>query len=557
VWDEEKAKLAKNHLVDYIKTSLDSNNPVEIMQRSGARGNAGQINAMAGIIGVGKDVTGRETRAITGSHLEGLSPDQFWDLAYDSRKGILDKSISTQDPGALTREIWMTNKQTVISERDCGDTQGIWLDMTNSSDKQTIKGRVLLHDVPLSKGGVVRVTRRPLTVHEEELIMSHAKGKVNVRSPLSCKSTSGVCQMCYGRKPGGVTNDFIPIGDPVGSIAAQALGEPSTQAILKAFHVGAANAAASNAFERIQEALRIPQHLKNTSKEAVIAEEDGVVTDVEHHPITGTVVKIGSKKYKLHHKVLSDFVKAGAHINKGDLLTKEFTDSGDRLVIRNPHDVLKFQGVDAAQDYIMRAIEDGYHAADIKDTDRRHYEVITRNMMDHAVIKNPGTSPYTSGQVVPLSTVEKYNQLAGRVHSVAMDYSNRMNVIGAVAAQDYNDPITMKPIVHKGEVITEPIWEQLKNRQHIKVQKKPLEYERKLIGVNTKSLKGNNWLDSAGFGDATRLIGEAAVLGMKDKLDTPLSRQMTGLKGNFSDGYEPHKEKEKEHGIMAFVHGFL
>lgn len=554
-WDEEKTKLAKNHLVDYIKSSLDPNNPVEIMQRSGARGNAGQINAMAGIIGVGKDVTGRETRAINGSHLEGLRPDEFWDLAYDSRKGILDKSISTQDPGALTREIWMTNKQTVISERDCGDTQGILLDMANNSDKQTIKGRVLLHDVPLSKGGIVRVTRRPLTVHEEELITTQAKGKVNVRSPLSCKSTSGVCQICYGRKPGGVTNDFVPIGEPIGSIAAQALGEPSTQAILKAFHVGAANAAASSAFERIQEALRIPQHLKNTAKEAVIVEEDGVITDIEHHPITGTVVKIGNKKYKLHQKVLSDFVKVGARINKGDLLTKEFTDNGDRLVIRNPHDVLRFQGVDAAKDYIVRAIEDGYHAGGIGDTDRRHYEVVTRNMMDHAVIKNPGTSPYTSGQLVPLSTVEKYNQLAGRVHSVSMNFSNRINVIGAVAAQDYNDPITMKPIVRKGEVITDSIWEKLKNRQHIKVQKKPLEYERKLIGVNTKNLSGNNWLDSAAYGDATRLIGEAAVLGMKDKLNTPLSRQMTGLKGNFSDGFNP--EKEKEHSPIAFINGFL
>jgi DNA-directed RNA polymerase beta subunit/DNA-directed RNA polymerase beta' subunit len=556
-WEQEKSELAKSHLVQFIKSSIDSDNPVEIMQRSGARANAGQINALAGIIGVGKDVTGQKTRAINSSHLNGLTPDQFWDLAYDSRKGILDKSIESEKPGALTRELWMTNKQTVISERDCGDTQGVWLSMANSSDKKAIHGRVLLHDVPLSQGGMVRVTRRPLTIHEEELITSHAKGKVNVRSPLTCKSTSGVCQMCYGNKPGGVTNDYVPIGTAIGSIAAQALGEPSTQAIMKAFHVGAANSAVSGAFDRIQEALRVPLHLKNSSIEAVIAEEDGTVTDIEHHPITGTVVKIGSKKYKLHHKVLSDFIKVGAHINKGDLITKEFNDNNDRLVIRNPHDVLKFQGTDAARDYIAQAIEDGYRAGGIENTDRRHYEVVTRNMLNRAVIKDPGTSPYTSGQVVPLNVVEKYNQLAGRVHTVAMDYSNRLNVIGAVAAQDYNNPITLKPIVKKGEVITDSVWEQLKNRNHIKVQKKPLQFEQTLSGVSAKDLVNHNWLDSAAYGDARRLIGEAAVLGMKDKLNTPLSRQMTGLKGNFSDGYEPEKEKEKDHGIMAFIHGFL
>lgn len=553
-FEQEKADIVKGKLKKFIETSLDQNNPIEIMRSSGARGNAGQINAMAGIIGYGKDVESNKTRPVNASHLDGLTPDQFWDLTYDSRKGILDKSIETSKPGELSRQLWMTNKQTVISEKDCGDTTGIMLDMKLDSDKKSLHGRVLLADVALEKGGVVRATGKPLTLQEEEMITARAKTKVKVRSPLSCKSTNGICQKCYGIKPGGVTNDFVEIGTPVGSIAAQAMGEPSTQAIMKAFHVGGANSSVSGAFDRIQETLRLPQHLSNSGIEAVIVEADGVITSVTRDPITGMVVKVGGKAYKLHHKAPADFVKEGVAVKKGDLLTKEFDESGKRLVVRNPHDVLKFQGADVAKQYIAHSIEEAYSAGDITNTDSRHYEVVTSNLMDKAVITDPGTSPYMVGQEVPLTTIQKYNQQAGRAVTVPMNYSNRLNVIGAVAAQDYSSVKNpMKVIVRKGEVITETMWEELKERPHIKVQKKPLQYEQKLKGVAQKDLSSQNWLDTAAYGDASRIIGRAAVMGMKDKLDNPLTRQMTGLKGNFAEGFQEFNTNRND----SFVNGFL
>ncbi|MGE7305834.1 hypothetical protein ACQKJG_18595 [Priestia megaterium] len=548
--EQEKSEIVRDELKKIIESGvIDKSNSVEIMRSSGARGNAGQINAMAGVISVGKDVTSRKTRAVNSSHIDGLSPDQFWDLSYDSRKGILDKSIETSKPGELTRELWMTNKQTVVSERDCGDTKGIMLDMSLDRDKRSLHGRVLLKDVPLQKGGVIRATGKPLSVHDEEKITTRAIGKVNVRSPLTCKSTSGVCQKCYGIKPGGVTSDFVEIGTPVGSVAAQALGEPSTQAIMKAFHVGGAGSSVSGAFDRIQETLRLPEELSNKSTSAVIVKEDGEVRSIKRDPVLGTTVIVGKTKYPLHHKELSDIVKEGVMLKQGDLLTKEFDGNNQRLVIRNPHDVIKYQGVEAAKNYLSQSIEEAYSAGDIDDTDHRHYEVVTNNLMNQAKITDPGTSPFSIGQTVSMDTVNQYNKLAGRVETVAMDYANRMNVIGAVAAQDISDRNNMmKVIVKKGDVITEDAWEKIKDqRKHIKVQKKPLQFERKLVGVSKPNLSENNWLDAASYKDATRIIGAGATLGMKDSLNTPLTQQVTGKKGNFADNYNPN----------AFVNGFL
>ncbi|PGQ88193.1 hypothetical protein [Priestia megaterium] len=552
--EQEKSQIVQSQMKKLIESSLDPNNPVEIMRSSGARGNAGQINAMSGILGVGKSVTGEMTRPINASHLDGLTPDQFWDLSYDSRKGILDKSIESEKPGALTRELWMTNKGTVISEKDCGDTIGVNLDMNVDADKRAIHGRVLLKDVPLDKGGSIKATGRPLTVQQEEMIRTRAKGKVNVRSPLTCKSSSGICQKCYGIKPGGTTNDFVEIGSPIGSIAAQALGEPSQQAIMKAFHVGGAQSSASGAFDRIQEILRLPKNLTNSEVEAVIAQQDGVITSITKDPLTGTIVTVDKKKYKLNKKPLADYVKEGVSIKRGDLLTKEFDANGDRVTIRNPHDVLMYQGPDVAKQYLTDSLEEAYRKGDITNTDRRHYEVATSNLMGKAVVTDPGTSPFASGQVVPVKVLNKYNQQAGRVVSVPMDYANRMNVIGAIAAQDYSDIRNpMKIIVKKGSVITETTWEQLKNRPHIKVQKKPLQFNQTLSGVSTVDLASHNWLETSSYRDATRTIGEATILGMKDKLDNPLTRQMTGQKGNFAEGFTPWNEKQKDN----FVNGFL
>lgn len=328
---------------------------------------------------------------------------------------------------------------------------------------------------------------------------------------------------------------------------------------MKAFHVGAANSGASGAFDRIQEILRAPVELSNPETEAVIVKEDGVITNIDKDLMGNQIITVGKTKYKTHKKVLSDFVKVGVSIKKGELLTKEFDDKGNRITIRNPRDVLAYQGPDIAKQYITQTIEEAYRAGDIKGTDRRHYEVATKNMLNRGVIQNPGTSPFHTGQVVPVNVIQRYNKQAGRVVTLPFNFSNRMNIIGAVAAQDYSDQRNpMKVLVHKGDVITEKHWDalQAQNLAQIKVKRQPTEFTQVLRGVNNKSdLSEQNWLDTAAYGDATRNLGEAALLGMTDKLNTPLTRQMTGLKGNFGEGFEEFQNQNTRKN--NFLTGFL
>jgi DNA-directed RNA polymerase subunit beta' len=254
-----KVEYVKNKLSSMLDDKnpdlLDPDSDMRIMQVSGARAKASQIVAMGGVFGVGKSVTEEKTRAIMNSHVEGLTPFQFWDSAYDSRKGIFDKSIATRDPGALTRKMWMANKQTIIVEKDCGDTKGIYLNMKSDYDKRALHGRVLLSPVVLKKPSniTISVTKEPLTKSQTDLIKTNGviDDRVHVRSPLSCKSTQGICQLCYGARAGDSLDEVVPIGEAIGSIAAQSVGEPSQQAIMRTFHVGAGNASA-NSFQEIQ-----------------------------------------------------------------------------------------------------------------------------------------------------------------------------------------------------------------------------------------------------------------------------------------------------------------
>lgn len=538
-----KTNYVQDQLKGMAKTVFDKDNPVQIMQASGARGNAGQITSMAGIVGVGKDVTNSATRPVNSSLLEGLAPNEFWDMSFDSRKGIFDRSVATQRPGALTRQIWMSNKQTLITEEDCGDTNGITLSLKgDQKHKRMLRGRVLLKDVPLKGGGVVAATKMPITNKEYDLILTKAQDveRIQVRSPLTCKSNTGVCQLCYGAKAGAMQNELVPIGDPIGSIAAQALGEPSQQAIMKTFHTGAGGSNVSGAFDRIEQVLTMPKQFAN---ETVLATADGVVTNIIKDPIQGTTVVVGKKKYKLGKRLKADGIEIGVSVQIGDSLTDEGT------TYKNPRTVFELQGPDAARDYLMDSVNDAFKMGDIDDTDKRHLEVTVSNMLDRATIDNGGTSLMAPGQVVPLKTVREQNTAAGKTVTVKMDFLNKMNVVGAEAATDITDMKSPKVIiVRKGEIITDAAWEKIKpQRSFIKVKAKPVTYTQAMQGVSRDNQMINqNWLDNASYQSATQMISRGAGMFMEDQLDNPLTRQMTGLKGNFAEGFGKWKANMKE-----------
>ena len=213
---------------------------------------------------------------------------------------------------------------------------------------------------------------------------------------------------------------------------------------------------------------------------------------------------------------------------------------------------MAFQGPDVAKQYLLDNINEAYESGDIKNTDTRHYELVTGNLMNNARITDPGNSPYAVGQLVPLKTLQTYNHFAGKTKEVSMSYANRMNVIGSIAAQDYNGQ-NLTVVVKKGEPITEEVWEKLKYRKFIKVQDKPLGFSQELQGVDTTNNPNQNWLDAGSFRDVNKALRESTLLHTTDKLNTPLTQQMTGIKGNFADNFKAPKTPT----VSEFIKGFM
>jgi DNA-directed RNA polymerase subunit beta len=568
--EQFKSSFIKKQVTDAIKDGriLKKDSPINIMMASGARGTAGQNNAMAGNIGVGMAVTNVPTRPVNTSHLEGLSPDQFWDLSADSRKGIYDKSIATQEPGALTRQIWMANKQTIISEHDCGDRTGIALNMANVSDRHALRGRVILDPIRFKeekvslfghavvKDAVIPVTGRPITLENYERVagLSDITGTIHVRSPLTCKSTLGICQMCYGAKAGGMDDQFVPIGEAIGSIASQALGEPSQQAIMKTFHTGAGNSKTHGAFGRIKQILEFTNI--NEATKAVLAKADGMISAIHIHPETKhTTVHVGNTAYKLGSKPLNPkFRNEGVPVMRGDSLTMEREDlpNGDFTyhTFRDPKEVLELQGVKGAHDYLLHNLNDALTLGGIENTDRRHLEVVVGNTTNKVHILDGGTTPFLRERHMDRKIVEAFNARNANLSRVTMEinYATRFNVIGSTSALTYDDR-TSQIIVRKGEVITSDMWDKLNRSGYrsILVEPRMATYAPLIAGVSAQDPKNDpDWLNAAAHESANRAISYGAASGEADSLSNPLTRQMTGLVGNFGDAFHHWKDHLKE-----------
>lgn len=551
--EKDKFEAAKAGFVkDQIDTMLNEgvlgeDNHVNITLQSGARGGAGSLSAMGGVVGKLRNVSSEDIRPMKSSLIDGAKPDEFWDLSNDSRKGIYDRSVATSGPGELSRSLWMSNKQTVVTERDCGDTKGIILDLNKPTDSKGLFGRVLLEDVHLKGGGVIKKKKdKPLTPKEVEKIRKDAISKrIRVRSPLSCKTAEGVCQNCYGMKPGAMTTELVPLGEAVGSIASQAVGEPAQQSIMKTFHTGGGGNELSSAFEGTKNVLS----LRTPGNKAVVVERAGNVEKIDHDPIKGTTVKVGGKSYRLGNSPISPDVKVGVQLDRGDVLTRLKDENGNTLTVLDPRDVLKYDGVEAAQMYLTDQIEESFKLGSIDHIDRRHTEVIVNNMTNRGVITDGGTTGFAPNQVHKRKELDAFNRASNKVINAALDYAERNAVIGAKAAQDYRQGIGFGPIiVKKGEVITEDAWEKLrKDRKFVKVYKKPVTYEASLAGIGVDNdMVGDSWLDSAARRDATRFITRGAGEFAVDKLDTPLTQQMTGRKGAFGDNFKNFADKMKD-----------
>jgi hypothetical protein len=457
---------------------------------------------------------------------------------------MADRSLSTSEPGALTRELYHAMQDVVISMKDCEDKEGT---LVSSSDKKNI-GRILAKDVKVD--GKRLASRGDICTKKvfDEIKLNPEIKEIYVRTPLTCKAPRGVCQKCYGTIPG-TSKELYDIGSPVGAIASQAIGEPASQATMTTFHTGGIGGAnVTEGFPKIKVFFGLSQG--GPTNKAIIAENSGVVTDIVKHS-TGSAIIIEDQKYNIpgDRKILEN-VKKGEVIKRGDALT-------DGLF--NPHELLKYKGLKTTREYVSGQLKDAFKEAlnsDVK-VDPRHIELATAVFSSKAQITDPGSADILNAkffnvpkvlpsQIAPKNIIDRWNELAEKPIKVSVNMVSQID--GAVAAEDIKDR-RRNIICKKGDVITRDLLPKISlSNRNVKIYPKKIQYESKIFGTKTFPLTGTeNWLSRISYQNARREMVEGALFGQKEQLDEPKTRQMVGKLVNIGKGFTSWlKEKTKD-----------
>lgn len=540
---------AEKKMEKVLMEKLPSDNPLKAMAVSGARAKADQVRKMAGMVGVGMDITGKITPfPITSSHLEGLSPSEYFVHALDSRRGMADRALETAKPGELTRKLYYSMQHQVISMKDCKDKQGV----PYSVNDRSIIGRVFAKG--LSIPGKKRIKAGEMCTKEiyEELRKNATEiPSVNMRSPLTCKAPQGICSMCYGSKPG--EEEFYSLGAPIGSIASQAIGEPTAQGTMNVFHTGNVEGVTSG-FDTLATIFSIPFEGKGT---AVLTEKAGVVLDVDNKGLF-RYVKVDGKKYSIPpgRKILPHIV-VGYQVSALEPLTDGY---------KSPREILETSGLDTARKEYATEIRKTVETILSPGTvDPRHLELAATTLSSKALVTDPGntnvfkqeffpTKGLQKGQYMDKNILDIWNQKAET--PIAVNTLLQDELVGAVAAETVKDK-KQGIIVQEGQKITEDMTRALRTaKRSIKIYPKKIEYKPKVFGAGQTFIgkMENNWLTRTAYGFIEKNIQEGTLTGQADPLDQPISRMMTGKLMNVGAGFRDWlKEKTKNfsEGIAA------
>ena len=410
IWTKAKLEIQKG-----IPESLPKDGPLSDMLHSGARGTIGQITQMAGMKGIIINPAGEEIDfPIVPSYKEGLSPLEYFITTHGSRKTLADVALNTAKAGYMTRKLVDVSQDLVVREADCGDHEGRVISMSNivgfdTGIGRSIKGRILLKDVVTEDGKVLfkkgHLINREDTRHIDESGVKTA----HVRSPLACKSLNGVCQACYGEDTGRGT--LVAIGEPVGVVAAQAIGEPGTQLTMRTKHSGGISTGGMDivgGLPRVEEVFE----RRSPKNQAVISEVDGEVLEVKNDgkeyliKIAATLETQKKKKGKdgsvveysapLSRTIL---VKQGSTVKKGEIITDGSADLTD---------LTKLAGRLPTEDYIIKEINAIYELQGVSIS-RKHIELIIRQMFSRLKVKDIGATNFTLGEVVERADFEREN----------------------------------------------------------------------------------------------------------------------------------------------------
>jgi len=395
IWHQAKSDVEK-----LMEGTLPQNGPVRDMIKSGARGSLAQVTMMAGMKGLIASPTGEAIEfPITKSMKEGLSPIEYFITTHGSRKGLSDTALNTAKAGYLTRRLFDVAQDVVVSQEDCGTKEGLAVSRESASGigtflAQNIEGRYLAADIE-HNGTVEYKKGHFITNTDAKRIEELGVPSVYVRSPVSCKASRGICVKCYGADLG--TMKPVNLGEAVGTVAAQAIGEPGTQLTMRTFHAGGAAAVGGDITQglpRVEEIFerrtpRNPALVATVSGEVIDLKDDGkekimvVVPDIEH--------KKGKKdtiEYSINFRRVP-LVKVGHKITKGQLLTDGSADLAE---------LYEYAGKEATQAYIISEVVKIYELQGA-NISAKHLEVMIRQMFSRVKITEIGDSDMSIGDV--------------------------------------------------------------------------------------------------------------------------------------------------------------
>jgi len=455
-------------VTDALQGNLDEFNPIYMMADSGARGSMAQIRQLAGMRGLMADTAGRTIEIpVKANFREGLSVLEYFISSRGARKGLTDTALRTADSGYLTRRMVDVSQEVIIREHECGTKNGIWVGAVYDKNGDVIdtfgnliRGRYPVEDVVSPVTGEVLHTKDKLMMPEDaEKFEQHGIDKIYIRTILGCRARSGVCARCYGMNL--ATSKEVDLGEAVGIIAAQSIGEPGTQLTMRTFHSGGvAGDDITQGLPRVEELFES----RKPKKMAQISEITGVVSIDDTHRtalrnITVTAEDGEVKVYEVPYSVGLK-VQHGKSVKKGEPIT-------DGALY--PQDVLRISGVEAVQDYLVQSVQAVYRQQGVEINDK-HIEVIIRQMMRKVRVEDPGDSTLLTGTVVDTFEYEDANA-AVQARIDAGETELRL----AVAA---------------------PV----------------------LMGITKASLATDSFLSAASFQETTKVLTDAAIKGKVDHL---------------------------------------
>ena len=464
-WEE-----CTNKVSDELTSNFDgTHNPIHMMVDSGARGSTSQLRQLAGMRGLIANTSGKTIEVpIRANYREGLNILEYFISSRGARKGLTDTALRTADSGYLTRRLVDVSQDVIIRDTDCKCHDGIDVyavmdgNRVLESLEERLVGRFLVDPVvDPETGEVIMDTDRMMNEQDAKRIVDAGYTHIKIRSLITCKSRHGVCRKCYGSNL--AFNEPVQVGEAVGIIAAQSIGEPGTQLTMRTFHTGgvAGGEDITQGLPRVEELFeaRKPKTL------AILSEIDGEVRFEEikksRHVVVFNSETGDEKKYLIPYGAhLTPQIVEGAHIEKGAEIT---------VGSKNPHDVLAILGKEAVYNYLIKEVQFAYRTQGV-DINDKHIEVIVRQMLKKCTVDDAGDTDLIAGTMVDVSAVDEANDVIDE----------------RLAA---------------GE-------EGLKHATYIPI----------LMGITKASLATDSFLSAASFQETTRVLTDAAIKGKSDPL---------------------------------------